>query len=68
MLLQMYQISDRVSAEPDKEITPEEIGDFYKYFYTLTIKMKELTGQLEEMQEKFKEEMKAQGISLPGIT
>jgi hypothetical protein len=32
------------------------------------MQVKEMSAQLEEIQEKFKEEMKAQGISLPGLT
>ena len=68
MLLQMYQIGDNAQLEQDRELTPEEIGDFYKNFYTLTMQVKEMSEQLKAIQEKFKEEMKAQGISLPGIT
>jgi transcriptional regulator with XRE-family HTH domain len=67
MLMQMYQTGDILQLEPDREITPEEIGDFYKNFYTLTMQVKEMSAQLEEIQEKFKQEMKAQGISLPGL-
>jgi transcriptional regulator with XRE-family HTH domain len=68
MMSQMYQIGDDLQSNPDKELTAEEIGDFYKNFFTLTMQVKEMSVQLEEIQEKFKEEMKAQGISLPGLT
>lgn len=68
MLMQMYQIGDDLESDSEKELTPVEIGEFYKNFYTLTIQVREMSTQLEEIQEKFKEEMKAQGISLPGIT
>jgi hypothetical protein len=56
-----------LQSNPDRALTPEEIGEFYKNFYTLTIQVKEMAAQLEEIQVKFKEEMKAQGISLPGL-
>jgi transcriptional regulator with XRE-family HTH domain len=68
MMLQMFQMTDSIQLEPDIELTPEEIGEFYKNFYTLTMQVKVLLTQLEEIQENFKQEMKNQGISLPGST
>jgi transcriptional regulator with XRE-family HTH domain len=68
MLLQMYQLDDKAKKDKDRELTPEEIGDFYKNFYTLTMQVKEMAAQLEEIQEKFREEIKAHGISLPELT
>jgi hypothetical protein len=67
MLLTMYQIGDKAQLEPDRELTAEEIGDFYKSFYTMSMQIKEMSAQLDEIQEKFKQEMKSQGISLPGL-
>lgn len=68
MLFQMYQIADNLQSEPDRKITPEEIGEFYKNFYILTMQVKEMAAKLDELQENFAQEMKAQGISLPDLT
>lgn len=67
MILQMQQTADRLKREPDQELTNEEIGDFYKNLITLTLQYKTMLTQLEELQKKFSDEMKSQGISIPNL-
>jgi len=49
----MHQIGDNLESDPEKELTPIEIGEFFKNFYTLTIQVREMSTQLEEIREKF---------------
>ena len=68
MLLVMTQFGDMMKANPDKELSPDELGKFLSNFLTLAGQIKQVSAQLDEIKEKLLQELSSQGLNINGLT
>jgi transcriptional regulator with XRE-family HTH domain len=67
MLLSLTQAVDKLNSDPNKEISPEELGQLLTTFVTFTTRFSQMTTQLDDVQKKIIQEINAQGLKIPGI-
>ena len=63
----MTTISDRLKFDPNKELSPEELGQFVTNFLSFTNQIKQAAETLEDMKNKIIQELSSQGINIPGL-
>ena len=68
MLIAMSKFGVQLESNPEKELTPEELGEFITNFLTLSSQIKQLSSQLDEMKDKLVQELSAKGLNIPGLT
>jgi hypothetical protein len=66
IIMQMQTFGNSIRENPEKEISPEEIGNFYANLITLSKQVKDMSNQLENMKDMFFQALKDQGIPIPG--
>lgn len=66
MILQMQNKADAVEKYPkDKEVPIEEVQEFYNLFAPFALAINEMSKKINEMKDKFDEELKLRGIQKP---
>lgn len=66
MILQMQNKADEVSKYPkDKEVPIEEVQAFYNLFAPFALAINEMSKKINEMKDKFDEELKLREIQKP---
>jgi transcriptional regulator with XRE-family HTH domain len=68
MLLAMTQIADTMKIGTEKELSPEELGQFLTNFLSFTSQIKQMSAQLDDIKEKLVHELSSQGLDIPGLT
>ena len=65
-LLVMQKIGNESnSLEEDEELPVEKVIEFYKFLAPFSVGVNEMARQLNELREKFDEELKIRGINIP---
>lgn len=66
MILEMQRNADKVQKYPkDKEVPIEEVQEFYKLFAPFALAINDMSKQINELKDKFDEELKLRGIQEP---
>lgn len=66
MLLQMQTMSDEVQNYPkEKEVPIEKVQEFYNLFAPFAVVINEMSKKINEMKDKFDEELKLREIQKP---
>ena len=52
MLLTMTQVADKMEINPEKELSPEELGEFLTNFLSFSSQIEQIYTQLKEIKEK----------------
>ena len=64
MILQMFEIGERLTGNPEKEPTIEELKEFFTKFITFAKEINDTTVQVNFFRDKIIQELKSQGIDI----
>lgn len=66
MILQMFEIGERLTGNAEKEPTIEELKEFFTKFITFAKEINDTTAQVNSFRDKIIHELKSQGIDITG--
>ncbi len=65
LLMDMQSFVDETQKDPDKQLTPEQIGIFFTKLLTLRTQYKEVNQQIEKVTNQLYQVLSDQGFTLP---
>jgi transcriptional regulator with XRE-family HTH domain len=64
MLLRIQEIGDKLKDDPEKELSIDELKDFFSSFIAFSKYLNDITAQVNDIRDKLLHELKLQGIDL----